>query len=141
MYSNTTFKFMFPSLWEQHYGKKDSFPTRFPHVGLYSLCLGIGHKTNLYPLLHKSHGPLYANAIMDFVMHSLITKIDVSETFPETMRKEITFSTYIPNDEWLSDMFTSKMTTDMSDTFRSSWLKQCKCDGLKEAWVSIDGRI
>lgn len=139
MYPNATFRFMFPSLWEEYYGVKEKLPERFPHIGLYALCLGVGHKTNVYPLLHKSHGPLYANAIMDFVMHSMITKTDVAQTFEETMRKKITFSTTVPNDEFLSDMFTSKIKTEMNESFLSSWMEQCKSDGTTEAWISIDG--
>lgn len=139
MYPNATFRYMFPSLWEEYYGVKERLPERSPHVGLYALCLGVGHKTNVYPLLHKSHGPLYANAIMDFVMHSMITKTDVAQTFPETMRKEITFSSTVPSDEFLSDMFTSKMKTDMNEAFIASWMEQCKSDGTAEAWISIDG--
>ena len=47
MYPNATFRFMYPSLWEKYYGNKDLLPARFPHVGLYALCLGVGHKSNI----------------------------------------------------------------------------------------------
>ena len=139
MYPNVNFKFMYPALWEEHYGRKDRLPSRFPHVGLYALCLGTGHQTGVYPLLHDVCGPVYSNAIMDFVMHSMLTRTDVAETFPEIMRDEVTFSTDVPTNEWLTELFTSYITEDMRETFCSEWLDRCREDGTAEAWISIDG--
>lgn len=139
MYPNDAFREKYPSLWEQHYGSTDKAPKHYLRSGMYSLCLGAGHKTGIYPLLNKVYGPLYANAIMDFSMYSMLTKSDVAQTLKERLAGEVTFSKNTLHDSWLSDMFSNKMTEDQSVELRKQWIDHCKSNGVTSAWISIDG--
>ena len=139
MYPNNTFRDMYPSLWEEYYGPGEKQPERFLRAGTYSLCLGAGHSTGVYPMLHEVYGPMYANAIMDFSMYSMLTRSDAAHTLPERMRGEVAFSKDIPSDAWLSDMLCNKMTEEQSLDFRKRWIEHCKSSGVTSAWISIDG--
>lgn len=139
MYPNTAFRDMYPSLWKEHYGEGEKLPERFLRAGMYSLCLGAGHTTGVYPLLNEVYGPLYGNAIMDFSMYSMLTKSDAAHTLPERMKGELMFSKDELNDTWLSDMLCNRMTQAQSLEFRKRWIAHCKESGVTSAWISIDG--
>lgn len=139
MYPNDTFRNLYPNLWEEKYGKKERLPKREVRSGLYALCLGAGNQTGVYYLLNEVYGPLYANAIMDFSMYSMLTKSDVAQTLQERMSDEVTFSRNELNDTFLSDMFSHKMTREQGLEFRKQWIEHCKDEGVTSAWISIDG--
>lgn len=139
MYPNDAFREKYPSLWEQYYGSTDKPLKRYLRSGMYSLCLGAGHDTGIYPLLNNVYGPLYANAIMDFSMYSMLTKSDVAQTLKDRLAGEVTFSKNELHDSWLSDMFSNKMTEDQSLELRRLWIEHCKSNGVTSAWISIDG--
>ena len=139
MYPNKAFQDMYPSLWEEHYGPAEKLPERFPRVGMYSLCLGAGHSTGVYPLLNEVYGPMYANAIMDFSMYSMLTKSDAAHTLQGRMKGEVCFSKEELNDTWLSDMLCHRMTQAQGLEFRRRWIEHCRAAGVTSAWISIDG--
>ncbi len=138
MHPNDTFKYLFPNLWNEHYGS-DKLPEHILHAGLYALTLGIGYETGLYQILQNAYGPLYGNILMDYAMYSILEQSDVSMHFPERMAQRVLFSKDCPSEGWLSDFFQGKIDENDNAAFRSQWLEECKKRGVTKAWISIDG--
>jgi hypothetical protein len=138
MHPNDTFKYLFPNLWNEHYGP-DKLPEHILHVGLYALTLGIGYETGLYPILQNAYGPLHANILMDYGIYSILEQSDVSMHFPDRMAQRVIFSKDCVSDSWLSDFFQNRITGNDNAAFRSQWLDACKKRGVTKAWISIDG--
>ena len=138
MHPNELYKFLYPSEWERQYHEK-SFPAYELHMGMYMLTLGMGHHTGLYPILHDIYGPLYANAIMDYAMYSIMDRSDTTQLFTGRMSREVLFSKEAYSDSWYSDMFKHHMSEDANHQFRLLWLNECKQRGVKNVWLSIDG--
>lgn len=138
MHPNDTFRYLYPELWKEYYGDGD-IQEHVLHSGMYALTLGIGYKTSLYPLLIEAYGPLYANAIMDYSMYSILEKSDTSQTYPDRMRREIIFSKELYTDSWLCDLFRHKMTENNSYMFRNLWMEKCRERNVSKVWLSIDG--
>lgn len=138
MHPNELYRFLYPAEWERQYHEK-SFPAHELHMGMYMLSLGIGHQTGLYPILHEIYGPLYANAIMDYAMYSIMDRSDTTQLFTERMSREVLFSKEAYSDSWYSDMFKRHMPEDANHQFRLQWLKECKHQGITNVWLSIDG--
>ena len=138
MHPNDTFKYLFPNLWNEHYGS-DKLPEHILHSGLYGLTLGIGYETGLYPIVQGAYGPLYGNILMDYAMYSILERSDVSMLFPDRMAQQVLFSKDSPSDSWLSDFFLGKINENDNAAFRSQWLDECKRRGVTKAWISIDG--
>ena len=70
MHANDNFKFLYPELWNMHYGESQA-PSPQIHAGLYALTLGIGELSGLYGDLQTCFGPLSTNAVLDFAMYSI----------------------------------------------------------------------
>ena len=138
MHPNDTFRYLFPNLWNEHYGS-GKLPEHILHSGLYALTLGIGHETGLYRILQNVYGPLYGNILMDYAMYSILERSDVSLLFPDRMAQRVLFSKDCVSDSWLSDFFQGKISEDDNAAFRSQWLDECKRRGVTKAWISIDG--
>jgi len=138
MHPNDTFKYLFPNLWNEHYGS-GKLPEHILHSGLYGLTLGIGYETGLYPIVQSAYGPLYGNILMDYAMYSILERSDVSLLFPDRMVQQVLFSKDCPSDSWLSDFFQGKVNENDNAAFRSQWLDECKRRGVTKAWISIDG--
>ncbi len=138
MYVNDTFRDMYPEEWSRYYGEKELAPDRL-YIGCYALTLGVIHKTGMYPLLLKTCGPGLTNAILDYAMYSILTRSDITQLYPVRMQEEVLFSDTVYSDSWYSDCFKSKITSDMIDQFRTSWLKHCQERGATKCWISIDG--
>ncbi|MBI9096253.1 MAG: transposase [Sphaerochaeta sp.] len=138
MHPNDTFKYLFPNLWNEHYGS-GKLPEHILHSGLYGLTLGIGYETGLYPIVQGAYGPLYGNILMDYAMYSILERSDVSLLFPDRMAQQVLFSKHYPSDSWLSDFFLGKINENDNAAFRSQWLDECKKRGVTKAWISIDG--
>ena len=68
MHANDNFKFLYPELWNMHYGENHA-PIPQIHAGLYALTLGICELNGLYADLQESFGPQAANAALDFSMY------------------------------------------------------------------------
>ena len=76
---------------------------------------------------------------MDYSMYSIMERGDVSQLFPERMRKEAIFSNELPSDSMLSNMFTYILTEEMHMQFREHWIRRCVERGISEIWLCIDG--
>ena len=138
MHPNELYKFLYPAEWERQYQEK-SYLAHELHIGMYMLSLGIGHATNLYPILHEIYGPLFANAIMDYAMYSILDRSDTTQLFTDRMSKEVLFSKEAYSDTWYSDMFRYHMSEDANHQFRLLWLMECARRGVTNVWLSIDG--
>ena len=138
MYVNDTFRDMYPEEWKKYYGDHEIAPDRL-YIGCYALTLGVIHRTGMYPLLLKAFGPGLTNAVLDYVMYSMLTRYDVTQLYPVRMQEEVLFSNTVYSDSWYSDCFRTKITSGMIDQFRTSWLKHCQERGITKCWISIDG--
>jgi len=106
---------------------------------MYSICLCTGHSTGIYGLLNEVYGPLYANAIMDFCMYSLLSRSDAAHNMQARLRGSVIFSKERFDDNWYSNLFARHITEGMSLRLRSLWIELCKQNGTTDAWISIDG--
>lgn len=138
MHPNDTYRQIYPAKWEMYYGRKDK-ESIYLSSGAYGLVLAAGIQTGLYPLLLASHGPLYANALMDLSMYSMLENDDVALTFKDRMEGRVVFSKDRFDDDWISDLFRKFMTEEMNEKLREEWLSLCEKKGTKECWLSIDG--
>lgn len=138
MHPNDLYRYLYPAEWERYYNEK-SFPAHELHIGMYLLSLGVGHLTGLYPILHEIYGPLYANAIMDYSMYSIMDRSNTTQLFADSMSREVLFSKEAYSDSWYSDMFRYHMSEDANHQFRLMWLKECQKKGITKVWLSIDG--
>jgi len=138
MHVNNTFKSIYPDLWREYYGDEELRPYNL-RCGLYALTLGIGHKTGLYPAVQKCFGPQHGNAIMDYCMYSFLTRTDVTQIYEDTMADEVLFSDRLYSDAWYSNLFSSGITKDQAHLFKIQWIAECKRQGVKKIWLSIDG--
>lgn len=86
MHPNDTFLFLFPNLWKEHYGEKQSLPPHMLSLGPYATFLAIAERNGLYDLLHKHFGPLYGNAVMDYAMFSAADRSNSAHLFEDAMR-------------------------------------------------------
>ena len=106
---------------------------------MYGLFLGASYANGLYQVLYESYGPKYANVIMDYAMYSLKERRDVTQLFPERMRKEAIFSDELYSDSTLSNIFTHRLTDEMHMEFREKWIDRCVGLGYSKIWLCIDG--
>ncbi|MBR1685322.1 MAG: transposase [Clostridia bacterium] len=140
MHPNETFRALYPDLWNEAYSKKYNDPDELlVGVGLYALCLGASTSNGLYRILHDAYGPKFANVIMDYSMFSIISRIDVTQVYPERMKSEVVFSDRIYSDASLGHFFKEDMKPEMHDDFKILWLKEWIARGGKKLWVCIDG--
>ena len=139
MHPNDRFRLLYPDVWESAYSKYNDPKGIEIHVGMYGLTLGASYFNGLYPVLQDAYGPKYANAIMDYAMYSLFERSDVSQHFPERMRKEVLFSRSPFDDSTYSTLFKENLTEEMHDAFRTAWVKRCISKGMKKVWICIDG--
>ncbi|NCA81090.1 MAG: transposase, partial [Sphingobacteriia bacterium] len=55
------------------------------------------------------------------------------------MADEVLFSDRLYSDAWYSNLFSSGMTKDQAHLFKIQWIAECKRQGVKKIWLSIDG--
>lgn len=138
MYANDSFKALFPLEWDEAF-HQDMTPDFVVSCGLYTLLLGIGYASDLYPVLIDAYGVDIANHLMDLAAYSIKNHSDVALRYEETMKKEMCFSKNIYGDSWLSDFFAYTYTEQQNYLFRKAWLQRCKKRGTSSVWLSIDG--
>ena len=139
MHPNDMYRKLYPEAWDAAFSKYNDPKGYEICVGMYGLCLGASYKNGLYQVLQEAYGPKYANIIMDYSMYSILDRNDVTQLFPERMRKEAVFSDELPSDAMLSNIFTYKLTEEMHMQFRELWIKRCVKRGHKKTWLCIDG--
>ncbi len=139
MHPNDMYRKLYPEAWDAAFSKYNDPKGYEICVGMYGLCLGASYKNGLYQVLQEAYGPKYANIIMDYSMYSVLDRSDVTQLFPERMRKEAIFSDELPSDAMLSNVFTYKLSEEMHMQFRELWIKRCVQRGYKKIWLCIDG--
>ena len=139
MHPNDTYRALYPEEWKRYYGEEVDTVWEM-HPGLYAATLGIGYSTGLYEDLRKSlASTMYANAIMDYGMYSILWKSDVSMTFHSRMEDQVLFSKDRLDDNWYSDFFGNRISKNSILKFRDLWLARCKSRGITAAYICIDG--
>ncbi len=139
MHPNDMYRKLFPEAWDAAFSKYNDPKGYEVCIGLYGLCLGASYSNGLYPVLQDVYGPKYANTIMDYAMYSILERRDVTQLFPERMRKEVLFTDEIPSDSMLSNIFTYRLTEEMHMGFREQWIRRCADLGCRKIWLCIDG--
>ena len=139
MHPNDMYRKLFPEAWDTAFSRYNDPKGYEVCVGMYGLCLGASYKNGLYQVLQEAYGPKYTNIIMDYSMYSILERRDVTQLFPERMRKEAIFSDELPSDALLSNIFTYKLTEEMHMQFREMWISRCVERGYKKVWLCIDG--
>ena len=137
-YPNENFRIYYPELWEEHYGEADKLRYCLG-IGLYAATLAVGHKTGVYRCVYDAFEPLYGNAIMDYAMYSIKERSNAAYLFKPCMAGSVIFSKDRNDDDWLSDVFTNKITDEMISDFRVRWIRKCKENGITKVWIAIDG--
>ena len=138
MYPNENFRFLFPSLWQEHFRVKE-LPQHLLHTGLYALTLGIVRSNGLYEILAEVYGAHYANIIMDFALYSILDQSNVALNFEARMKQEVLFSSKTYSDSYLSEIFSEKISENQNYEFRRKWIEKCKEKGITNFWLSVDG--
>ena len=139
MHPNDMYRKLFPEAWDTVFSKYNDPKGYEVCVGMYGLTLGASHQNGLYSVLQDAYGPKYANAIMDYVMYSIMERSDVTQHFSERMRKEALFSDATYSDSMFSDLFTYQLSEDMHMQFRELWIRRCLAKGCRKIWLCIDG--
>ena len=138
MHPNTTFKFLYPQLWAQHYGHL-GLSEPFKLIGLYAATLAIAQKTGLYRDVLASFGPLYGNGIMDYAMFSIAERSSSTQLFADAMAFRMVFSRTRHEDSWFSRLFSRDMTPEAVHDFKIRHVKRCAERGMRKVWLCIDG--
>lgn len=138
MHPNDTFRYLYPNLWVESYGAKETIPYEV-FAGMYALTLGASYSSGIYPVLQSVYGPQYGNAILDYAMYSILNRTDTTQLFTECMREQVVFSKEVYSDSWFSDLFEHKLSKEQHHQYKIEWIQKCKERGISKAWISIDG--
>ena len=138
MHVNDMFKSTYPDLWEQHYGKSE-LRLHNLHCGMYALVLGIIYKTELYAALQNSFGPETSNAILDYCIFSLLSRLDVTHEYQDFMLDQVLFSSRLHTDSWYSTLFSQTISPEQIYEFRLNWINNCKKRSITKVWLCVDG--
>ena len=139
MHPNDNFKLRYPALWSQYYEEKT--PVHVLHYGMYLSALSAGCRTGVYDALHAAVGPLHANALMDWSMFTILSRMNAASSFPEVMADQVVFSLQRHGDDWFGDLFRERISPEDAERFKDLWLEKVKAfdPGIEEAWIAIDG--
>lgn len=137
-YASDNLLLYFPLEWEKHYGSS-LLPKYHMAIGNYALCLSVGHFAGLYPVLHRSFGPLYGNLLIDYAMYSIKERTNTAYLFKPAMASSFLFSWERRDDGWIADVFSKKITAEMIQQFKCEWIQQCRKLGISEVWLTVDG--
>lgn len=137
MHPNDNFKRYYPALWNEYYGSNEETPCDLS-CGMYALTLAMVHRNGLYQLLQDCYGPVYADAILDYSMYSILDEKDTVMQMQEKMRRRAVFSQDRHSDTWFSELFAG-IRAEQNRLFLSGWMNHCKQAGTAKAWIGIDG--
>ena len=137
-YPSENFRLYYPVEWEKNYGSR-LLPQHYVEIGIYTVMLALGHRTGIYPILHSSFGPMYGNAVMDYAMYSIKERRNAAYLFKPAMSNSFLFSLERKDDDWISDVFSNKITMNSIYDFRAKWIEQCRKRGIAEVWLAVDG--
>lgn len=137
MHANDNFKFLFPELWNKHYGEQHA-PAPQIHAGLYALTLAIGEVNGLYGDLQESFGPQTANAMLDYAMYCIRHRGNASGLFEREMADQMRFNHDLWSDSLYSQLFDEQLTDAAVHKFRTLWADRCAALGTTDVWLCID---
>ena len=137
MHPTTGYKTIFPKEWEKLFGEKLPIPFKF--IGMYAVTESVNMLTGIKDTMDLSFGISNSDAMIDFVMYSLLHGTNVTEHFPIKMSEQQLYSGNALSDSFYSDLFKEKITYAQILDFKKRWALQCKEDGVEEVWICIDG--
>lgn len=98
---------------------------------MYAAVQAVNEKTGIRDILEETYGPEKSSSLIDYSMHSILNKTDVSNSFETKMRNELTCSSELRNDTYFSDLFENRMDEEHELLFKKKWAVQCRKDGAK----------
>ncbi|MBQ9008668.1 MAG: hypothetical protein IJ088_04970 [Clostridia bacterium] len=138
MVPNYLFKEHYPLLCRRN-GLDAIVTPYYKRIGLYALTRAAALKTGLDAELKEAFGDEQADSILDYVMFSLMTENDVTETFEEIMWSNVLFAGRCCTDAWYADFFREKMSEEAIRAFRVQRVRRMAGNGLRKVWLCIDG--
>ena len=138
MYPNDKFKYTFPDEWRKHYGDPGEI-RREVSVGLYAATLGILHRYGMYDVLVDTFDTQIANGVIDFAMYMIAAGSSTAMNFQTRMRGSVLFSDKPRSDNWMSELFSKKLTKEKCIEFNIKWMKKCRDRGIVDVYLCIDG--
>ena len=96
-------------------------------------------QTGIKDAIDQCFGSKNADAMMDFVMYSMLFQTNVTEHFPSRMSDQQLYSGDALSDSFYSDLYQHKISFSEILEFKKKWALQCKEDGVEEVWLCIDG--
>ena len=137
MHPTDGYKIVFPKKWEELFGEK--VPSVFKYIGMYALAEAVNIQTGIKDAMDQCFGSKNADAMMDFVMYSMLFQTNVTEHFPSRMSDQQLYSGDALSDSFYSDLYQHKIGFSEILEFKKKWALQCKEDGVEEVWLCIDG--
>ncbi len=137
MHPSTGFKQLFPSLWEKYFQEK--VPDVYKHIGMFAMADAVNATTGIKDIMDDSFGKINADAIMDFVLYSMLYHTSVAEHFESRMKYQQLFSNKPYSDSYFSELINSRISYEQILDFKKRRALQCKEDGVEEVWLCIDG--
>lgn len=137
MNPNTKFAELYPL--EFNAAAKGKVATLVKQAGVFSFGLAVSEDSGLYQAMVDGCGPDYANTIMDFALYSILSKTNVAKDFSTIMKKQVLFGDKLHEDTWYSNFFCKQLSSEMIESFRDHWAKQCVAHGINNVWICIDG--
>ena len=131
------YKLVFPKEWEDLFGEK--VPMAFKYIGMYAMADAINSSTGIKDIMDECFGVKNSDAMMDFVMYSLLFETNVTEHFSTRMSDQLLYSGDGCSDSFYSDMYKNRISFSDILNFKKKWVDQCKEDGVEEVWLCIDG--
>lgn len=137
MHPTSQYKQIFPQKWESISNQK--VVPSIKRIGMYAAVQAVNEKTGIRDILEETYGPEKSSSLIDYSMHSILNKTDVSNSFETKMRNELTYSSELRNDTYFSNLFENEMDEEHELLFKKKWAVQCRRDGAEEVWICIDG--
>ena len=131
------YKIVYPQKWEELFGEKVA--ACFKYIGMYALADAVNSKIGIKDIMDECFGIQTGNAMMDFVMYSMLFQTNVTEHFPTRMKDQQLFSGDCLSDSYYSDLYNNKISYAQILDFKRKWTLQCKEDGVENVWLCIDG--
>ena len=90
MHPTSQYKQIFPQKWESISNQK--VVPSIKRIGMYAAVQAVNEKTGIRDILEETYGPEKSSSLIDYSMHSILNKTDVSNSFETKMRNELTYS-------------------------------------------------
>ena len=137
MHPTSGYKLIFPKEWEKLFG--EVVPAVFKYVGMYAITESVNVLTGIKDITDQCFGVSNSDAMMDFVMYSMLFSTNVAEHFTTKMSDQLTYNATCKSDSFYSDLFKNKISYEQILEFKKKWALRCKEDGVEDVWLCIDG--